>query len=187
MAWPAGSKSPREMMTPRWGANLHGLRFFQSSHHAALIRGPDPDVAVPDDVAIEAVTSEALMEEFLTAYVSGWGIPEAFADQFKQNVRPWRRQPGWSLYLARVEDRPAAAATLIIRDRVGYFADSTTTPSFRGRGLHAALLRRRLRDASRAGVEFVCSDANFLSTSHRNMERAGMRLLFLRSIWTLLE
>jgi hypothetical protein len=33
-------------------------------------------------------------------------------------------------------------------------------------------------------VDFVCSGADFLSTSHRNMERVGMRMLFLRSIWT---
>jgi len=44
-----------------------------------------------------------------------------------------------------------------------------------------------MRDASAAGVDFVCSGADFLSTSHRNMERVGMRLLFLRSIWTLLD
>jgi hypothetical protein len=35
-----------------------------------------------------------------------------------------------------------------------------------------------------AGVDFVCSGADFLLTSHRNMERIGMRLLFLRAIWT---
>ena len=127
------------------------------------------------------------MEAFLAAYVAGWGIAEAFRDQFKQNVRPWLGQPGWSLYLARADGRPAAAAILFIHDGVGYFADCATDPAFRGRGLHAALLRRRLLDASVAGVDLVCSGADFLSTSHRNMERAGMRLLFLRSIWTQLN
>ena len=62
--------------------------------------------------------------------------------------------------------------------------DVTTDPAFRRRGLHSALLVRRLRDARAEGVYFVCGDAEFLSTSHRNMERAGMRLLFLRAIWT---
>jgi ribosomal protein S18 acetylase RimI-like enzyme len=140
---------------------------------------------VPDAAAVEPVTSAEQMEEFLAAYVLGWGIPEAFRDQFKQNIRPWLGEPDWSLYLARVAGQPAAAAVLYIHDGVGYFADGTTDPEFRGRGLHAALLRRRVLDASAAGVDFVCSGADFLSTSHRNMERAGMRLLFLRSIWTL--
>jgi hypothetical protein len=172
---------------PSLGRELARLGFFQSGCHAALIGEPDPDVAVPSDVSVAQVTSGEQMEEFLTAYVLGWGIPKAVGGQFKSNVRPWLGQPGWSLYLARVAGQPAAAATLFIHDGVGYFADCATDPAFRGRGLHAALLRRRLLDASTAGVDFVCSGADFLSTSHRNMERAGMRLLFLRSIWTLLD
>ena len=35
-----------------------------------------------------------------------------------------------------------------------------------------------------AGVDFVCSGAKFLSASHRNMERMGMRIQFVRAIWT---
>ena len=40
------------------------------------------------------------------------------------------------------------------------------------------------RERSAAAVEFVYSAAGFLSTSHRSMERAGMKLLFLRATWT---
>ncbi len=97
---------------------------------------------------------------------------------------PWLHEPGWSLYVARVDGRPAAAAILFVQNGVGYLADSATDPAFRGRGLHAALLRRRMLDASAAGVDFVCSGADFLSTSHRNMERVGTKLLFPRAIWT---
>lgn len=127
------------------------------------------------------------MQQFLAAYVDGWGIPDAASDQFKQNVSPWLGQPGWSLYVARAEGHPAAAAILFVHAGVGYLADCATAPACRGRGLHAALLCRRLRDASAAGVDLVCSGADFLSTSHRNMERAGMRILFLRSIWKRLD
>ena len=88
------------------------------------------------------------------------------------------------VYLARVEGRPAAAAILYMQDDVGYLADAATDPVYRRRGLHAALLRRRMRDAHDAGAAFVVSGADFLSTSHRDMERAGMRLLFQRAIWT---
>jgi GNAT superfamily N-acetyltransferase len=101
-------------------------------------------------------------------------------------VRPWLHEPGWSLYLARVDGRPAAAATLYIRNKVGYCADATTDPAFRGRGLHGALLATRIRAAHVAGVDFVCSGAEFLSESHRNMERVGMRIQFVRAIWTAL-
>jgi ribosomal protein S18 acetylase RimI-like enzyme len=170
---------------PALGRALARLGYFQSDCHATLIAEPEPHaVAVPGDIDIEPVTSKEQMEAFLAAYVAGWNISAVAQAQFKRNVGAWLGQPGWTLYLARVEGRPAAVATLFTRDGAGYFADAATDPAYRGRGLHAALLRRRLRDASASGVDFVCSGADFLSTSHRNMERAGMRLLFLRSIWT---
>jgi hypothetical protein len=172
---------------PVLGRELARLGFFQSGCHAALIGEPDPDLPALSEIAIELVTSAEQLEEFLSAYVLGWSIPVPAHDQFKKNVRPWLGQPGWSLYLARCEGQAAATATLFISGGMGYFADSATDPAFRGRGLHSALLRRRMQDASAARVDFVCSGADFLSTSHRNMERVNMRLLFLRSIWTELE
>jgi ribosomal protein S18 acetylase RimI-like enzyme len=164
----------------------HG--FLPSGFHAALIGEPDCTTATAPNtdinINIEQVASDEAMEGYLDAYVAGWGVPEKDHAQFKANVRPWRVQPGWSLYLARVDGRPAAAATLYVADRVGYLADATTAPAFRGRGLQAALLRRRIRDASTAGVDFVFSGAEPMGTSHRNMERAGLRMFFLRTKWT---
>jgi GNAT superfamily N-acetyltransferase len=169
---------------PALGRELARLGFFPSGCHAALVGEPDLAMAAPEDGSVELVTTADQMEAFLAAYVAGWSIPDAAHDQFKRNVRPWLGQKGWSLYLARAEGRPAATAILFLRDGVGYCADSSTDPAFRGRGLHAALLRRRVCDARAAGVDLVCSGADFLSTSHRNMERSGLRLVFLRSIWT---
>jgi ribosomal protein S18 acetylase RimI-like enzyme len=126
------------------------------------------------------------MEDYLEAYVAGWQIPEAQHRQFKSNVRPWWEQPGWSLYLARVDGRPAASAILFVRRNAAYLADAATDPQYRGRGLQTALLRRRIADASSAGVDFVCSGAAYLSASHRNMERVGLRIQFVRAIWTAL-
>jgi GNAT superfamily N-acetyltransferase len=157
--------------------------YFQSGFHVSLIGDPDlPAPAPSGGIVVEPVTTPALLEDCLDAFAAGWGIPEK--EGFKANVRPWLHQPGWSLYVASVDGRPAAAATLYVRDGVGYCADAATDPAFRGRGLHTALLRRRHQDARTAGVDFVCSGAAFLSPSHRNMERIGMRTQFIRAIWT---
>jgi ribosomal protein S18 acetylase RimI-like enzyme len=167
------------------GQALARLGFYQSGFHAALVREPDAHVATPSSgISVEPVANAPEMEDFLDAYVAGWVFPENAHSQFKANVRSWFGQPGWSLYVARVDGRPAAAGILFIHGGGGYLADSATDPAFRRRGLHAAMLRRRLQDAAAAGVDFISSGADFLSTSHRNMERVGMRLLFLRSIWT---
>jgi GNAT superfamily N-acetyltransferase len=167
---------------PALGRELVRLGFYQSGFHTSLVCDPDLDVPAVGGAVVERVESAAALEEFLDAYIAGRGIPQGA--QFKANVRPWLGEPGWQLYLARCEGRPAAAAVLYLRDKAGYCADAATDPAFRGRGLQTALLARRIADARAAGVDFVCSGAEFQSQSHRNMERVGMRVQFVRSLWT---
>lgn len=160
----------------------HG--FHQSGFHPALACRLDDPIAPPPSADIEHVTTAAAMEDFLAAYVAGWGFPAQQHAQFKANVRPWLNQPGWSLYLARLDGRPAATATLFVHGDTAYCADATTDPAFRRRGLHSALLHRRIMDARNAGADLVTSGAEFLSASYRNMERMGMRLMFVRALWS---
>jgi len=144
------------------------------------------DVAAPPDignVVLEQVTNAATMDAFLDAYIAGWAIPDG--PGFKRNVSTgWLNRPGWSLFVACVDGKPAAEGILYVKDGVGYLADASCDPNYRRRGLQAALLARRITDARHAGASLVCSGAAYLSTSHRNMERAGLRILFNSAIWT---
>ena len=166
------------------GRELARLGYDHSAFHAALICPPSLDPAKADEVDVEAVATAAQMEDFLSAYVAGWAFPAKDHERFKANVRPWLGLPGWSLYLARQDGQPAAAATLFIHGAVGYLADACTDPAFRRRGLHTALLRRRIADARRAGADLVFSGAEFLSASYRDMQRIGMQLALVRAVWT---
>lgn len=169
---------------PARGRELVKHGYHQSGFHAALASRADDPIATPQAADIERVSTAATMEDFLAAYVAGWGFPEKDHPHFKANVRPWLHQPGWSLYLARHDGRPAATATLFLHGKTAYCADATTAPAFRRRGLHSALLHRRISDARAAGVDLITSGAAFLSDSYRNMERIGMRLMFIRAVWT---
>jgi ribosomal protein S18 acetylase RimI-like enzyme len=133
---------------------------------------------------IVEVDSPGVMDEFLDALLSGWGIPHQHRAGAKQNMAGWLGVPEFRLYLVRIDGRPAAAAKLFLHDGVGYFPDAATDPDFRGRGLQTALLRHRCVIAARSGAELVYSQAAFGSASHRNMERIGLRVLCTRSIWT---
>jgi GNAT superfamily N-acetyltransferase len=170
---------------PALGRELARLGYYQSGFHTSLVC--EPDQAMPakaDGIDIKRVAEAAVLDEFLGTHAAGWKIPDV--QGFKDNVRGWLGQTGWSLYLARIDGKPAATAILYVADKVAYCADAATDPAFRGRGLQSALLARRIADARDAGVDFVCSGAEFLSQSHRNMERAGMRVQFVRSLWTAL-
>jgi ribosomal protein S18 acetylase RimI-like enzyme len=167
------------------GKEMARLNLFQSRFHVSLIGEPARLAGAADDsTVIEPVTTAEAMEDYLDAYVAGWEIPAKDHAQFKVNVRPWLNQAGWSLYLGRLNGQPAAAATLYLKDGVGYLADATTNPELRRRGFQSALLRRRIRDAGAAGADTVFSGATPFSTSHRNIERAGLRVHFVRSLWT---
>jgi hypothetical protein len=156
---------------------------FASEFHTSLIReaAPMPSASRPGDV--ELVTTPEVLEEFLDAYCAGWAIPDC--EGFKRNVRPhWFGRQGWSLFLAREIGRPAAVGILYREDGVAYLADAACNPTFRRGGLQMALLERRINESAAAGVDFICSGAAFQSGSHRNIERAGMRVQFVRSNWT---
>ena len=161
---------------------LARLGYRHSGFHVSMIARPNEASAPDPAVEVERVTGPEAFEDFLDAYIAGRQIPDGAG--FKRNVRPWLDQPGWSLFLGRADGQPAAAALLYLRDRFGYLADAATDPVCRGRGLQTALLSHRLRHAAEQGAEYVCSGATFLSTSHRNMVRAGMTLQFVRALWT---
>jgi GNAT superfamily N-acetyltransferase len=130
------------------------------------------------------VDSRELVEDFLDALLTGWGIAGEHHEGAKANMRGWLGVPDWRLYLARIDGKPAAAAKLFLKDNVGLFADAATRPEFRGRGLQTALLRHRAAVAAMAGAELVYSQAAFGSVSQHNMERIGLRVLCSRTIWT---
>lgn len=184
----AGMRPTFEMVpghfVPELGFELHRLGCVHSGFHASLIAEVGSPTTPPGAECVERVTTSSAMESYLEAYVAGWGIRDVDADVFKANVRPWLEQQGWHLYVARVDGEPAAAATLFVHGSVAYFADAATAPQFRGRGLQQQLLGLRMADAAGLEAARVFSGAVPFSTSHRNMERIGMRVQFMRALWT---
>jgi len=166
------------------GAALARLGYYQSGMQASLVCKPRLDLpAAATGIAIERIVGTAALAELPAAIapslrVAGRGC--------QANVHDWLVPPGHWLYLARLDGKPAATAILYVADKVGYCADAAIDPALRGRGLYTALLHRLIADASAAGVDFVCGGADFLSQHHRTMEHAGMRVLFVRGLWTAL-
>ncbi len=93
-------------------------------------------------------------------------------------------RPDWRLYLAYVDERPAAMGMLHIADGVGSLAGGGTRPDLRNRGAQTALIHRRIADAAAAGCELVASQCSPGTTSQANLERAGMRVACTKVWWT---
>jgi ribosomal protein S18 acetylase RimI-like enzyme len=171
-------------LTPALAETLAGRNYVQTGFHTSLYALPDGTDVSFAGIAIAEVDSADVMEHFLDVYLAGWGIPTDRLEGAKTNMRGWLGRPEWILLLASLDGAPAAAAKFFLHDRIGYFADAATHPDFRGRGLQSALLRHRRKLARASGAELIYSGAEFGSTSHRNMERLGMRMLHTRALWT---
>lgn len=118
-------------------------------------------------------------EGFDAALLAGYG----FTDPLHRELAVLENGgPGVRRYLALVDGQPAAAATLSAHDGVAFLAGAATRPEFRQRGAQAALIHRRLEDAARS-CELVTVTAAFASASQRNLERYGLRVAQLKTLW----
>lgn len=93
---------------------------------------------------------------------------------------------GASGWLARVDENgesvPAAGAGLFVHDDLALFAGDATIPAFRGRGAQSALVRARLRESLRQECDLAVVCTNPGTTSQRNYERHGFRLVYARTL-----
>lgn len=90
--------------------------------------------------------------------------------------------PGVRRSLALVNGQPAAAAALSMHSGVAFLAGAATLPEYRQRGAQSALIHRRLNDAAQSG-ELVTVTTAFASASQRNLERHGLRVAQLKTLW----
>jgi len=64
-----------------------------------------------------------------------------------------------------------------------HLTNCATLLPHRSRGLHRALIARRLTDAQESGATIAAADTAPQSGSQRNLERAGFRLAFQKTHW----
>lgn len=134
--------------------------------HAVVVGPP----AAPEP---ELEVREGEREVFARTFVQAVGAPDAH----RAPLEAWDAR----LYVAYVDGRPAGAGALYIADGIGQLANAATLTELRGRGAQTALIRRRIRDAAAAGCELVSSGASAGSQSLRNLERAGLRLVYTKT------
>lgn len=104
--------------------------------------------------------------------------PESIADVMEAMTSA----TGSSGWLARVEGEPAGGAALLVDDGLALFAGDATLPAFRGRGVQTALIRARLAAAAPLGCDLAVACTQPGTTSQRNFERLGFRVVYARTL-----
>jgi GNAT superfamily N-acetyltransferase len=130
----------------------------------------------------------AIIEKVSAAQLDLWTltVAEGFAEHFPvtkemlEVMKLFGQGPHTECYLALVDGRPAAGATLALRDGVAGLFGASTLPAFRNLGLQTALLQFRLDRARAAGCDLAVSLALPGSASERNIARHGLQTLYTR-------
>ena len=104
------------------------------------------------------------------------------------------KTPGWTHYLAWIDGEPVGAGALFLGEvgetKAAHLVDGVTLPAWRRRGVQAAIIRRRVGDARRAGCSVLTSETapplpRMPLVSFRNLCRQGFRFGYLRESWRL--
>lgn len=88
-------------------------------------------------------------------------------------------------FLAWIDGQPAGGGTFVSHEGVAELGSASTRPAFRRRGVQLALLHARLHEAARAGNDVAMTLTTPGSPSQRNIERAGFRLAYTRTLLSL--
>lgn len=173
-------------LTPRMGQALaaHGLVV---THHDAAYAGHPlggaPVNAWPPTVEIRRAQDDGELGQYLQARQAAFDWPTLAPEVAAVHVDRLR-QPDLTHFTAWVQGALAGAGTLYVQGRTGYLALAGTLPVFRGQGVQQALLQARVRHAAGLGCDLVVGMTGVGETSGRNMQRVGLGLVQIRSIWT---
>jgi GNAT superfamily N-acetyltransferase len=109
-------------------------------------------------------------------------MPEGEVSQMLVDLMHTSLHSGIGAYfLAEVDGQIAGGGVLTMHDGVASLGGASTLPAFRNRGAQTALLRARLAFAAEQGCEVVMVTTLPGSTSQRNVERQGFRVVYTRS------
>ncbi len=92
----------------------------------------------------------------------------------------WVHSSIGACYLAQVNGEPAGGGAVAVHEGMALLGGASTLPAFRNRGIQTALIWVRLAHAAAAGCELAVTTTQPGSTSQRNCERQGFRVVYTR-------
>lgn len=172
------------LASPDAAAQLSRRGYHLLGFEAVLVRplddapAPAHDVGADDDAAWQRV----LVDGFAAGDGTGAQVDHYAREAIEQVMRDFARAPGFARYVARIAGEPAGAATMRVDDGIAVLCGAATLPAYRRRGVQAALLAARLRDARAAGCAIAVMTAAPGSLSQHNAMRSGFALGYARAI-----
>jgi hypothetical protein len=161
-----------------------GYRLVGSENILALPLLPDRDEHEPPPApGIEVRplgTDEAdLYARVVAPNFAGPGVP---IEVLQEMLAAMLGMEHASSFLAFLEGEPVGGGAVFIDSGLALLAGAATLPPYRNRGVHAALHHARLALARQRGCDLAAQGAQPGSTSQRNAERRGFRVVYTRAM-----
>ncbi|MFB4169412.1 GNAT family N-acetyltransferase [Virgibacillus sp. JSM 102003] len=158
--------------------------FYQTSFHTALYSTPslDNNDLLNSEISIRKIEKNEF-DIFAEIYVKGFQMPNFVKSGVAENNRVLYDDENWKFYLASVKSEPVGIGVLFVKNGTATLAASATLPGYRNKGVHTALLIKRINEAQSMKLGLVAGQAEFGSTSQTNMQRLGMNIAYTKAIW----
>ncbi|OKP86845.1 hypothetical protein A3844_12645 [Paenibacillus helianthi] len=162
---------------------LSSKGFYQNTFHTSMYGIPNevyPDY--PSNIFIREINEDEF-ELYGKLHCLGSGSAESGSKYVAANNKVLFNRSGWRISLGFVNEIPAGVAVMYIHSGIASLTFAATLPEFRGQGLQSAFLGKRMYEAALQKCELVVGQCAYTSTSQNNMERAGMRIGYIRANW----
>ena len=153
---------------------------------AKLRRGPGPtrEIDLPPKIVQIPSSDRDLAGVWGRIVQTAFEYPPVTAEWFAGLLDLAR----WRGYLAYEGDKPVGAAALFVNGDWASFEIGVVLPEAQNRGIHTALIDRRIKDAEAAGckvftMETSAEKGQGRAQSFRNARRMGFELAYFRENW----
>jgi len=163
-------------------------RGYQAGHCTLALEralpGPVPPAAGSSSIRVHPAESDQFAQWI--AVVARGFIEDSLRPLIvAETYEIFRHMPEVRCYLATIGGAPAGGAALACEGGIAHLFGASTLPSFRRRGVHAALLRGRLASAVTAGCTVASLGARPDAPACRNARRAGFEEVTVHTTMTL--
>jgi len=164
------------------GLGRRGYRLSGFENILALpLSRDDPEVPLAPGIEVRPV-DPAEADLYASVIAPNFAGPGESTDEMIEMTATMFRVEFARHFLALIDGEPVGGGAVLINRGVALLAGAATAPSYRGRGVHAALHHARLALARRSGCDMAAQGASPGSTSQRNAERRGFRLAYTRAV-----
>jgi hypothetical protein len=163
------------------GLGRRGYRLFGFEDILALpLDQDDPNVFLFPYIEIRPVE---LKDQDLYANVVAPNFvgPEGSMDDIVNMIHTMVAMEHAMSFLAYIDGVPVGGGSVLIREGLALLAGAATLAPFRNRGVHAALHTARIKLARQSECDLAAQGAHPGSTSERNAQRRGFRVVYTRA------